>query len=135
MSDFPLDTSSRPRASCAVEPLFWRFVCDSVYRGKTRVQWNVHSSLYACTYNIHVHVLYVHACTCTCSILVNVHVQCTCQLIFLRKSDCLGCAALLCLVVCLILLAFFFLPSHLSLKHVYIHVRLCKHLIGTNNTI
>ena len=46
------------------------------------------------------------------------------QLIFLRKSDCLGCAVLLCLVVCLTLLASFFLPSHLPLKHVhtYIHV-------------
>ena len=30
--------------------------------------------------------------------------------------DCLGCAVLLCLVVCLALLASFFLPSHLSLK-------------------
>ena len=40
------------------------------------------------------------------------------QLIFLRKSDCLGCAVLLCLV-CLFDLACFFLPSHLSLKHVY----------------
>ena len=39
------------------------------------------------------------------------------QLIFLRKSDCLGCAVLLCLVVRLTLLASFFLPSHLSLKH------------------
>ena len=38
---------------------------------------------------------------------------------FLRKSDCLGCAVLLCLVVCLTLLASFFLPSHLSLKHVH----------------
>ena len=38
------------------------------------------------------------------------------QLIFLRKSDCLGCAVLLCLVVvCLILLASFFLPSLISL--------------------
>ena len=37
---------------------------------------------------------------------------------FLRKSDCLGCAVLLCLVVCLTLLASFVLPSHLSLKHV-----------------
>ena len=36
------------------------------------------------------------------------------QLIFLRKSDCLGCAVLLCLVVYLTLLATFFLPSHLS---------------------
>ena len=40
------------------------------------------------------------------------------QLIFLRKSDCLGCAVLLCLV-CLFDLACFFLPSHLSLKHVH----------------
>ena len=30
-------------------------------------------------------------------------------------SDCLGCAVLLCLVVCLTLLVSFFLPSHLSL--------------------
>ena len=37
------------------------------------------------------------------------------NLIFLRKSDCLGCAVLLCFVVCLTLLASFFLPSHLSL--------------------
>ena len=36
------------------------------------------------------------------------------QFIFLRKNDCLGCAVLLCLVVCLTLLV----PSHLSLKHV-----------------
>ena len=28
------------------------------------------------------------------------------QLIFLRKSDCLGCAVLLCLVVCLLLSSF-----------------------------
>ena len=54
------------------------------------------------------------------------------QLIFLRKSDCLGCAVLLCLVICLTLLASFFLPSHLSLKHVsqycvymYVHVCVC----------
>ena len=35
-------------------------------------------------------------------------------LIFLKKSDCLGYAVLVCLVVCLTLLASFFLPSHLS---------------------
>ena len=35
------------------------------------------------------------------------------QLIYSRKSDCLGCAALF---VCLTLLTSFFLPSHLSLK-------------------
>ena len=43
------------------------------------------------------------------------------QLIFLRKSDCLECAVFLCLVVCLTLLASFFLPSHLSLKHAHVH--------------
>ena len=47
------------------------------------------------------------------------------QLIFLRKSDCLGCAVLLCLVVCLTLLASFFLPSHLSLKHVHVCTLSC----------
>ena len=55
--------------------------------------------------------------------------------IFLRKSDCLGCAVLLCLVVCLTLLASFFLPSHLSLKYirklyvlVYMFVNLHVHM-------
>ena len=40
---------------------------------------------------------------------------------FLRKSDCLGCAALLYPMVCLFDLALSFLPSfsHLSLKHVH----------------
>ena len=38
------------------------------------------------------------------------------QLIFLRKSNCLGCAVLLCLVVCLTLLASFFLPSTSLIK-------------------
>ena len=38
---------------------------------------------------------------------------------FSRKSDCLGCAVLLCLV-CLTLLASFFLPSHFSFKNMYI---------------
>ena len=48
--------------------------------------------------------------------VTKVQSACTCrQLIFLRKSDCLGCAVLLCLV-CLTLLASFFLPSHLSFK-------------------
>ena len=41
------------------------------------------------------------------------------QLIVLRTCDCLGCAVLLCLVVCLTMLASFFPPSHLSLKHVW----------------
>ena len=44
------------------------------------------------------------------------------QLIFLRKSDCLGCAVLLCLVVCLTLLASFFLPSAF-LINMYIYLR------------
>ena len=38
------------------------------------------------------------------------------QLSCLRKSDCLGCAVLLCLV-CLFDLACFFLPSFLLISH------------------
>ena len=53
------------------------------------------------------------------------------QLIFLRKSDCLGSTVLLCLV-CLTLLTSFFLPSHLSLKHnynvYYAHVLVCEYV-------
>ena len=55
------------------------------------------------------------------------------QLIFLRKSDCLGCAVLLCLVVCLTLLASFFLPSHLSLKHAHAHVHACEEMLSSDN--
>ena len=69
-------------------------------------------------------------CECQLSCLGSSVVECRRfkshprQLIFLRKSDCLGCAVLLCLVVCLTLLASFFLPSflHLSLKHVYMYM-------------
>ena len=39
-------------------------------------------------------------------------------MLFFRKSDYLECAVLLCLVVCLTLLASSFLLSSLSLKHV-----------------
>ena len=66
-----------------------------------------------CIYIVHVHV-------CTYMVEYSVcrgfesHLR---QLIFLRKSDCLGFAVLLCLVVYLTLLATFFLSS---LKHVYI---------------
>ena len=50
------------------------------------------------------------------------------QLIFLRKSDCLGCAVLLCLV-CLFDLACFFLSSFSSLiKNMYIHVHVALRL-------
>ena len=58
-------------------------------------------------------IIYTCMYTCTCPEAAR-------QLILLRKSDCLGCAVLLCLVVCLTLLASFFLPSHISLKHVHI---------------
>ena len=63
----------------------------------------------------------------------DIHVECRGfeshprQLIFLMKSDCLDCAVLLCLVVCLTLLAFF--PSFFISKicmytytYMYIHV-------------
>ena len=52
------------------------------------------------------------------------------QLIFLRKSDCLWCAVLLCFVICLTLLASFFLPSHLSLKHVQCTLYVSNNLKG-----
>ena len=50
---------------------------------------------------------------------------CVRQLILLRKSDCLGCAVLLCLVVCLTLLASFFLPSLISHENMYTYMLLC----------
>ena len=79
--------------------------------------------------------------TCACmrkSALSRVYIECRGfkshprQLFFPRKSDCLGCAVLLCLVVYLTLLASFFLPSHLSLNmqmyiciNMYVHVHVC----------
>ena len=51
------------------------------------------------------------------------------QLIFLRTSDCLGCAVLLCLV-CLFDLACFYLPSFSSHKHVLIHTSTALHILA-----
>ena len=48
----------------------------------------------------------------------------------IHVHDCLGCAVLPCLVVCLTLLASFFLPSHLSLKHVC--TSKCIHVVQVN---
>ena len=59
----------------------------------------------------HVHLHVRTPCTCTCVPPEAAH--------FSKISDCLGCAVLLCLAVCLTLLTYFLLPSHLSLKHVY----------------
>ena len=53
------------------------------------------------------------------------------QLIFLRKSDCLGCGVLLCLVVCLTLLASFFLPS---IKHVHVVGDSFRYLLYSTHT-
>ena len=63
-------------------------------------------------------VCYAHVFPCTCTCGFESHPR---QLIFLRKSDCLGCAVLLCLVVCMTLLASFFLPSSL-IKNVHVHL-------------
>ena len=49
-----------------------------------------------------------------CNSYTHVHVHVHGQLIFSRKSDCLGCAVLLCLV-CLFDFACFFLSSFSSL--------------------
>ena len=68
---------------------------------------------------------------------VHAHLR---QLIFLRKGDCLGCAVLLCSVVCLTLLACFlpFFSSHVHvvgrnttcLYNVHVHV----HVVGWHTT-
>ena len=58
--------------------------------------------------------------TCTCRGFES-HPR---QLIFSRKSDCLGCAVLLCLV-CLFDLACFFLSSFSSLIQKHVHVYTC----------
>ena len=67
--------------------------------------------------------IYMYTCSVTIYFVKDFNsyqsqdIQCTVymshvrQLIFLRKSDCLGCALLLCLVVCMTLLASSFLPS------------------------
>ena len=54
------------------------------------------------------------------------------QLIFVRKSDCLGCAVGL---PCLFDLTCFFLSSHLSLKHVHIYVYIHVHTCACSNII
>ena len=49
-------------------------------------------------------------------------VQMSSKNMFVYMNTHVGCAALLCLVVCLTLLASFFLPSHLSLN-MYNHMK------------
>ena len=72
------------------------------------------------------------------SIIIIPHLMFPCQRMYMSRgssfflgkvTDCLGCAVLLCLVVCLTLLASFFLPSHLSLKHVHVCTCTCIYLI------
>ena len=76
----------------------------------------VHYYTYICR-NSHIHI-HVHE-SIECRGLES-HLR---QLIFSRKSDCIGCAVLLCLV-CLFDLACYFLSSFSSLisKHVYTHI-------------
>ena len=64
--------------------------------------------------HIHVHVSYERARGYICSIECRGFESHLRQLVFSRKSDCLGCAVLLCLV-CLFDLACFFLSSFSSL--------------------
>ena len=81
---------------------------------------------YAYTYNIR----HVHVRTCTCTYMYMYIYKCTCTFIYMymymyinvhaRKSDCLGVLCCFALFVCLILLASFFLPSHLSFKNMYL---------------
>ena len=73
-----------------------------------------------CYLHVHVHVLTLHMSsrcntrTCNFLCLKSIYMR---QFIFLWKSDyCLGCAVLLCFVVCMALLAPFFLPSASIIK-------------------
>ena len=53
--------------------------------------------------------------------LLTVYIYtCTCSSFFLGKVTALGVLCCFALFVCLILLASFFLPSHLSFKNMYI---------------
>ena len=61
---------------------------------------------------VYICTLYINVCNRT----LYVHASHPRQLIFSRKSDCLGCAVLLCLV-CLFDLACFFLSSFLLISH------------------
>ena len=67
------------------------------------------------SYYVHVHV-HVYTVHCICIYIVLYHL--TQQLIHTHTHACTCTTVLLCLV-CLFDLASFFLPSHLSLKHVY----------------
>ena len=79
--------------------------------------------------------------------ILHVHESHPRQLIYLRKSDCLGCAVLLCLV-CLLDLACFLLPSFSSLiktctVHIYssiyyVYLIHCAHVhvyVGSTNGV
>ena len=76
--------------------------------------------------HVHVQKMYIHVYTCCHGF--ESHPR---QLIFLRESDCLGCAVLLCLVVCLTLFVSSFLPSHLMYTNTYrsdAHTCTCRYI-------
>ena len=83
-------------------------------RKKVKKEGQVHVLLLVRKMHIHIYIVHVHIqytyseCTCTCT--------CTCIH---------ACAVLLCLV-CLTLLASFFLPSHLSFKNMYMYIIIRK---------
>ena len=113
MSSPPLPSlSSQARVSNTVVPLAPGMRSQSVpVFPPTHTQVSVahvHVVQQACTY-VHIHVsppCLVYTCAC-----IYTH----------RKSDCLGCAVLLYLVVCLTLIASFFLPSLIS------HLKTCTY--------
>ena len=101
----------------------------------------------------HVHCTVASATTAMVCMYVCIHVHCTCWVLyrargrlefllcktltgssfFFGKVTALGVLCFFALFVCLILLASFFLPSHLSLKHVctvymYMYIHVCKHV-------
>ena len=93
-----------------------------------------------CLLQTHVYTLYIVHCTvlitdtytCTCTYGVEPHPRQLINFFFGRVTDCLGCVVLLCLVVCLTLLASFFLPSspsslsqYLYITKFYTHITLC----------
>ena len=81
-------------------------MCDQTNMHETDCG-GIYKRSYTCTYTVHVHV-----CTQGSSF-------------FLWKSDCLGCIVLLCFVVCLTLLASFFLLSacliNMNIKRLHVH--------------
>ena len=100
---------------CALTSALWR---------TPSVRGDSYMCLFVCLF-VDVFVLFRGGCLSSLSLSIPYLLCSAILMIFHTHTHVHGCAVSLCLVVCLTLLAFFFLPSHFSLKYYIIMHCIC----------